>query len=345
MVKFFSFFLFLLSLILINNIMAEVISIEGLNLNISNSVLTAESMETLIANIKYSLDNGFTDRADKFSDILIKYKPTESPQKVSLIAIEAKYSGGSKGRAEAYYMLKDLKTKLNENDRSEFCKFILELATKPIKIKEEVEKINTNPLENMTKEYSIKNTMDLQWSVNLIWLLKDLDESLFSEGKRALTTEIDKEREFSIDFISQSSPQISLDRANDEAIAGAIGWRTGDIVPGKLAHLIDKRLNLTGFSICIGYPIAFNKLSNIIKGFVSFSEPEVIRVQTYSEEGNTIYRSIAKCTAILKISISDLLTKYGADPHAFKPFVPKAPIIKKESEENKEGGTEEESGI
>ena len=345
MVKIFLLFLIMYSFILIINIDAEEISIEGLNLNLSNSVLTNESMETLLVNITYSLDNGLIERAVKLSNFLIKYKPSEAPLKVNLITIKAKYSEEIKGRAEAFNMLKELKSKLNENNKNEFCKFILEMATTPMKRKTEIEKININPLENKTKECIIENTLDLQWSVNLIWLLKGLNENLFSEGKKSLIEEIDREREFSLDLISQSSPQISLDRANDEAIASAIGWQTGDIVSGKLAHLIDKRLNLTGFSICIGHPITFTKLSNIIKGVMSFSEPQIIEVQTYTEEGYTIYRSIAKSTAILKISVSDLLTKYGADPHTFKPFVPKAPIIEKETEENKESNTEEEGGI
>ncbi|MGQ9705496.1 MAG: hypothetical protein ACUVWP_00640 [bacterium] len=343
MIRFFSLFVILSSSIFTINIMSEIINAEGLNLDISNSVLTEKSMETLIVNISYALENGLIDKAVRLSDILIKYKPKEAPMKVNLIIIKAKYSEGGKGRIEAYNMIKELKTTLDEGNKNELCKFIIEIATKPVKKKTEIEKMSVNSLSSETTEYYIENTMDLQWSVNLIWLLKDLNEELFTEAKKILIEELDKEREFSLDFISQSTPQISLERANDEAVASAIGWRMGDIVPGKLAHLIDKKLNLTGFSICIGHPITFNKLSSIIKGLVSFSEPEIIKVQTYSEEGWTIYRSIARCNAILKISISELLIKYGADPHAFKPFVPKAPIIEKEKE--KEETELEENGI
>lgn len=329
------FYIFIF-LIITLNIHSEIDEINELNLKLTDGVLTDSSVNTLLANINYALDNGLTDRAGELADYLDNHKPVNLPLNSELTIIKAIYSEGDKGRTKAYSMLKKIKSTISDEEKEQFIKFIQDISVTPIKRRMEITKMGLNPVDNLTKEYRITEIMDLQWSVNIIWLLKDMDSSSFMEAKNNLIAELDREREFSIDFINQSSPQISVERAKDEAFAGIIGWTSGDIIPGKLAHLIDDRMNIMGFSICIGHPITLKSLSRALKDLIDYSEPEIVKVLEFTEEDYTIYRSVARATASVKISISQIFTLLGLNPYRFKPFVPKAPIIEIEEKREKD---------
>jgi hypothetical protein len=186
-------------------------------------------------------------------------------------------------------------------------------------------------------EYLLESVYDLQWSVNFLDLIRDIDGEKYKEGKSEIDAIIDKKQKLSIYIYHQSTPQISIERAKDEAFAGISKWNVGN-VSGSLVRELDRKFNITGFGLCVGRPISMLNVSQRIKDDIEFGEVKIERTIKYEADGYDAYRAIAYCEAVVELSVAQLFEKYGINAHSFKPFVPKAPLINKDTDEDEDIG-------
>lgn len=322
--------------LLILSSLSYCVEINGVDIQLTGGTVSESEFDRVIKIVRSLQNRGYNNASLEIAQFLRDNISPEVEGKAIIENARAIFLTMNEGFKKSYrimddYMMSNIASE--DFEREYFIEAIMDMTTNPIKMRTSKEVYFTNSSSDKcaTDEYTLENMFDLQWSVNFLGLIKNLDVDKYNEGKSRLLGLIDEEREISITFYHQSSPQISVERAKDEAIAGISYWGV-DNVSGSLIRELDRKFNITGFGLCVGRPLSLLEISKKVKDDISFGDVVIDRTIEYEEDDYSAYRSIARCVATLNISISELFAKYGINAHKFKPFVPKAPLIEKETD-------------
>jgi hypothetical protein len=332
----------------------EEVSIYGLTYTLVDGHIAPEGADSLERAIDKLNEEMKYATALELADFYLKYAGEDTILRATLCDAKALYL--NKQGDDAYKLLDKIKSGFKPEDqqsRDFFSKRVLDIVCSPIYVQRQEEVLKTSTDQDITTpgEWKTVETYDMQWQINLLYLIKDINSADFKTGKDYIISVIDRPGTVSIAYTNQSSPQINVERADDEALAGLIYWGQ-DIIPGSLVKVLEENYNLNGLGLCLGRPVAFLELASYLKNKIKYTEPKVIQTISYGEGEFTAYRSCAMCWAEVDISLADIFSHFGADPHYLTPFVPKAPKLEKEEigEESignvnvTEPGTEENSG-
>jgi len=339
----------------LNLVWGEEVSIYGLTFSLVDGHILpegADSLERAIDKLNEEMKYATSLEA---ADFYLKYAGEDTVLRATLYDAKSLYLN-RKGDS-AYKLLDKIKAGFKPEDqksRDYFSKQVLDMVCSPIYEQRQEEVLQTSASQDITTpgEWKTAETYDMQWQINLLYLIKDVNSVDFKTGKDYIISLIDRPDTVSVAYTNQSSPQINVERAEDEALAGLIYWGQ-DVIPGSLVKVLEENYNLNGLGLCLGRPVSFLELASYLKSKIKYSEPKVIQTISYGEGEFTAYRSCAMCWAEVSISLADIFTYFDADPHYFSPFVPKAPKLEKEGEITeesigeepiKEEGTEKDSG-
>lgn len=316
----------------LNSASSDEVSIYGLTVTLSEGILTQNSAGRIEAFIDKLHHEFKYNTALEVAQFYQQYAGEDTTFRATMFTAKCLYL--TRQGEEAYRLLEKTMEGFTEGDdqsRDYFSQTVLEMVVSPTYEQRQEQILKTSLSQDTTTEgeWETVETYDLQWAVNILYLIKDIDAGDFKEGKDSLISVIDQPRTVSISYTNQSSPQINVERANDEALAGLIYWGK-DTIPGFLVKVLENDFNLSGFGLCIGRPISFLEMASFFKNKVTYHQPRIIKTLRYDESEFSVYRSYAMCEASIVLSLADIFTHFNAKPHSFYPFVPKAPKLEKD---------------
>ncbi len=328
---------------------ASALTIEGRELRLEGGVFATPDAEWLLARARYLLGERDYGRANDLATLLANAAPADIALEAWSFAARTKYYAvGHKESYIAFKKLYDDEKKrreaatpaggpLSDEDKARLgvvsAEAVATLGTAyGAAAVSGLSRISSydSPTANTGAAEPQTTRLDLRWSVNLLFLLKEYDPPHLADAKAALKAALDESRTFKAFFRDVSMPKDSQVRAVDD-VRGSVGTRARKMLPGALAREMQDTYNMEQFKFCISKPVGATELTTYAARIMKLGDKEEIKVEQYNEGGYVAYRATATARAEATSSLADALRWFGADPYVWRPFVGK--LEEKEGEE------------